>query len=107
MLSGRKSHFFERPEEVWRWLEMWDKVTPRRPERSSLAVHCASGVDGPDWRTRGESQVEGTAEQVVDIDTDHRMESQQDGTMAVVTPELADGSRGALDHGAQRIPADT
>ncbi|KAJ1109402.1 hypothetical protein NDU88_006763 [Pleurodeles waltl] len=28
VLSGGKAHFFEGPEEVWRWLEMWDKVAP-------------------------------------------------------------------------------
>ncbi|KAJ1143040.1 hypothetical protein NDU88_009352 [Pleurodeles waltl] len=80
-------------------------VTPGRPERTGLMVHDASGVDGPDWRTRGERQMEGTAEQVVGID--NRLEIQQDGTMAVVTPGLADGSRGALDKGEERIPADT
>ncbi|KAJ1149081.1 hypothetical protein NDU88_001899 [Pleurodeles waltl] len=107
VLSGSKSHLFEHPEEVWRWQEMWDKVTSGRPDRTSLAGHRASGVDGPDWRTRGESQMEGTAEQVVDIDTDNRIEIQQDGTMSVVTPGLADGSRGALVQVAERIPADT
>ncbi|KAJ1153486.1 hypothetical protein NDU88_006245 [Pleurodeles waltl] len=93
------------PKEVWRWLEMWDKVTPGRPERTGLAVHRASGVDGPDWRTRGESQMEGSTEQVVDID--NRTEIQQDKTVAEVTPGLADGSRGVLDQVAERIPTDT
>ncbi|KAJ1205028.1 hypothetical protein NDU88_000463 [Pleurodeles waltl] len=41
-----KFHFFELPEEVWRWLEMWDKVTPGRPERTSVVAHRASGMDG-------------------------------------------------------------
>ncbi|KAJ1216375.1 hypothetical protein NDU88_003977 [Pleurodeles waltl] len=26
VLSGGRSHFVEQPEEVWRWLEMWDKA---------------------------------------------------------------------------------
>ncbi|KAJ1080586.1 hypothetical protein NDU88_000781 [Pleurodeles waltl] len=68
-------------------------------------VHRASGVDGPDWRTRVDSQVEGTAAQVVATDTDHRIEIQQDGTMALVTPGSANGSNGELEQGAERIPA--
>ncbi|KAJ1167114.1 hypothetical protein NDU88_007507 [Pleurodeles waltl] len=99
VLHGGKSQFFERPDEVWRWLEMWDKVAPDRPERTILTVHRASGAASSDWRTRGERQMRGTAEQVVDIDTANRVEIQQDGTMAVVTPGLADGSVGTLDQG--------
>ncbi|KAJ1162868.1 hypothetical protein NDU88_003333 [Pleurodeles waltl] len=85
---------------------MWDKVTPGRPERTNVVAHRASGVDGPDWRTGGDSQVEGTAAQVVATDTNHRIEIQQDGTMAMVTSVSADGSNGELEQGAERIPAD-
>ncbi|KAJ1218104.1 hypothetical protein NDU88_005689 [Pleurodeles waltl] len=88
VLSGGKSHYFEHPEEVWRWLEMWDKVTPGRSGRTGLVAHGVSGVDGSDWRISGENQIEGTAEQGVDADT--RIEIQQDGTMAVVVLALAD-----------------
>ncbi|KAJ1104844.1 hypothetical protein NDU88_002253 [Pleurodeles waltl] len=67
-------------------------------------AHRASGVDGPDWRTFGDSQVDSTAAEVVATDTDHRIEIQQDGTMAVVTPGSADGSNGELEQGVERIP---
>ncbi|KAJ1143140.1 hypothetical protein NDU88_009451 [Pleurodeles waltl] len=107
VLSGGKSHIFERPVEIWRWLEMWDKVAPARPERASLTVHRASGVASPDWRTRRERQMEGTVEQVVDIDPANRVEIQHDGTMAVVTPGLDDGSVATLDQGTEKFPADT
>ncbi|KAJ1145388.1 hypothetical protein NDU88_011675 [Pleurodeles waltl] len=43
--SGCRSHFFKHPEEVWSWLEMWDKVTPGRSERTGGAAHQASGAD--------------------------------------------------------------
>ncbi|KAJ1122396.1 hypothetical protein NDU88_000885 [Pleurodeles waltl] len=84
---------------------MWDKVTPGRPKRSGSVAHRASGVNAPDWRTRGDSQVEGTATQMVATDTDRRIEIQQDGTMVVVTPGSADGSSGELEQGVERIPA--
>ncbi|KAJ1188907.1 hypothetical protein NDU88_005663 [Pleurodeles waltl] len=60
-------------------------------------------ADGPGWSGsqpgETERQMEGTAEHVVDIDTANRVEIQQDGTMVVVTPGLADGSKGTLDQG--------
>ncbi|KAJ1150047.1 hypothetical protein NDU88_002845 [Pleurodeles waltl] len=105
VLFGGKSHFFEHLEEVWRWLEMWDKVTPGRSGRTGLVAHCASGVEDPDWRTRGECQMEGTAEP--SVDADNRIDIQQDGAMAVVVPGLADGLSGALNQGEARISADT
>ncbi|KAJ1083909.1 hypothetical protein NDU88_004064 [Pleurodeles waltl] len=65
----------------------------------------AYGLDSLDWTTRGYSQVEGTAAQVVATYTDHRIENQLDGTMAVVTPGSVDRSSGELEQGADRINA--
>ncbi|KAJ1215353.1 hypothetical protein NDU88_002962 [Pleurodeles waltl] len=48
--QGGRSHFFEPPEEVWRWLEMWDKVVPGRTEGAGGVASWASGAEGPDWR---------------------------------------------------------
>ncbi|KAJ1098815.1 hypothetical protein NDU88_003922 [Pleurodeles waltl] len=107
VISGEKYHFFDRPEEVWRWLEMRDKVAPGRPERTGLTVHRPSGEASPDWRIHRERQLEGTAAQVVDIAAGTRVEIKQDGTMAVVTPGLADGSMGTMVQGAEMFPVDT
>ncbi|KAJ1135351.1 hypothetical protein NDU88_001791 [Pleurodeles waltl] len=69
---------------VWRRLELWDKVAPGR---SGLGATCASGADGSDWRKRGESQMQGSAQR--GVCSGSRIDIQQDGTMAVVVPELA------------------
>ncbi|KAJ1160284.1 hypothetical protein NDU88_000786 [Pleurodeles waltl] len=52
VLSGGRSLFFEQPEEVWRWLEMWDKAALGRPAGTTGEVNRASGVDGSDWWNR-------------------------------------------------------
>ncbi|KAJ1151821.1 hypothetical protein NDU88_004600 [Pleurodeles waltl] len=56
VLWGGKAHFFDRPGEVWCWLELWDKVAPGRPEgpealpsgplawRDRLGDHMVRGV---------------------------------------------------------------
>ncbi|KAJ1148574.1 hypothetical protein NDU88_001402 [Pleurodeles waltl] len=107
VISGGKSHSFDRPEEVWRWLEMWDKAGPGRLERTGLTDHCPSGAASLDWRICKERQLEGTADQVLDIVASTRVEIQQNGTMAMVTPGLADGSMGTMVPGAEMIPVDT
>ncbi|KAJ1168354.1 hypothetical protein NDU88_000280 [Pleurodeles waltl] len=84
VLSGGKSYFFERPEEVWRWLEMWDKVAPGRPEGSGGAPRRASGSGSPAWRSHGSGRL---------VETFHRVEIQRDGTMAVVP---VDSDRGTV-----------
>ncbi|KAJ1184660.1 hypothetical protein NDU88_001463 [Pleurodeles waltl] len=50
----------------------------------------ASGVDDTDWRKRGESQTQISAQGAAG--SDGRVEIQQDGTMAVVVPEITDES---------------
>ncbi|KAJ1096135.1 hypothetical protein NDU88_001279 [Pleurodeles waltl] len=107
VISGGKSHFFDRPEEVWRWLEMWDIAAPSRTERIGLTVCCPLGPASPDWRSRGERQLEGTVEQVVDIVAPTRVEIQQDGIMAVVTPGSTDGSMGTTVPGVETVPVET
>ncbi|KAJ1145579.1 hypothetical protein NDU88_011865 [Pleurodeles waltl] len=103
VLSGGRSHFFEHREEVWRWLEIWDKVTLGRSERTGGVAHRASEADGKDWRTRGGSQLEGTVAQMAAADSAHRIEIQQDGTMAVVTAGSANGSSGELEWGTEKV----
>ncbi|KAJ1190878.1 hypothetical protein NDU88_000197 [Pleurodeles waltl] len=83
--------------------EIWDKVTPGRPVRTGSVAHPVSGVDGPDCRTVGDSQLEDTTAQVVATATDHGIEIQQDGTMAVLTAGSAAGPSGELEQGAKRI----
>ncbi|KAJ1184589.1 hypothetical protein NDU88_001393 [Pleurodeles waltl] len=86
MVRG-KSHFSEHPEKVWRWLELWDKFGPGLTVRSGLGAAPTSGVDGTDWRRWGDSQMRVSAQR--GDNSDSRIEIQQDGTMAVVDPELA------------------
>ncbi|KAJ1138550.1 hypothetical protein NDU88_004931 [Pleurodeles waltl] len=74
-------------EEVWRWLEMWDKVVQGRTEGSGGIPCRASGAEIPDWRLHGTGRL---------VDSRHRVEIQQDGTMAVVPAESVGGT--ALEH---------
>ncbi|KAJ1117900.1 hypothetical protein NDU88_006096 [Pleurodeles waltl] len=104
VISGGKSNFFNRPEEVWRWAEMWDKAAPSRMEKTGLTVHYSSGPASPDWRSCGERRLEGTADQIVDIVASTTVEIQQDGTMAVVTPGSTDGLMGTMVPGAGVTP---
>ncbi|KAJ1110124.1 hypothetical protein NDU88_007479 [Pleurodeles waltl] len=88
VLSGGKSHFFEHPEEVWRWLEVWEKSGTGRSVRPTRGAARASGVDDTDWRKRGESLTQISAQGPAG--SGGRVEIQQDGTMAVVVHELTD-----------------
>ncbi|KAJ1113828.1 hypothetical protein NDU88_002069 [Pleurodeles waltl] len=47
--GGWRTHFFKCPE-VWRWLEMWDKVVLGRTDGAEGVASRASGAEGPDWR---------------------------------------------------------
>ncbi|KAJ1199382.1 hypothetical protein NDU88_003218 [Pleurodeles waltl] len=75
--------------EVWRWMNMWDKVAPDRSELPESLAGRVTGVDGSDWRNHGESQTEVFAGWGGSRYS--RIEIQQDGTMAMVVPELAAG----------------
>ncbi|KAJ1118061.1 hypothetical protein NDU88_006256 [Pleurodeles waltl] len=83
VLLGGRSHFFDRAEEVWRWLEMWDKVATGRTEGTGGVTRRASGVESPDWRSHETGRL---------ADSCHRVEIQRDGTMAVVTAESVGGT---------------
>ncbi|KAJ1087705.1 hypothetical protein NDU88_000870 [Pleurodeles waltl] len=84
LLSGGRSNSFAQPEEVWRWLEMWDKAALGKPTGARRVVNRASGADGSDWQNReGERTVDSMDQGVVDVPAS-RVEIQQDGTMAVV-----------------------
>ncbi|KAJ1211147.1 hypothetical protein NDU88_006508 [Pleurodeles waltl] len=82
-----KAHFVEHPEEVWRWLEIWDKAGTGRSVKSTKRAARASGVDDMDWRKRQKSQTQISAQRA-DI-SNGRVEIQQDGTMAVVVSDMA------------------
>ncbi|KAJ1144411.1 hypothetical protein NDU88_010710 [Pleurodeles waltl] len=60
LLSGGRSHFFEHPEEVWRWLEMCDKAALGNLAGTGGVVHRASKAEDPDWRIRGGGLSENT-----------------------------------------------
>ncbi|KAJ1164953.1 hypothetical protein NDU88_005385 [Pleurodeles waltl] len=97
VLSGGRSHFFEQPEEDWRWLKMWDKATPSRLTGTGGVAHRASRADGPDWRIRKGDLSEDTVTRGLDVDPALRIEIQQDGTMAAIPAGSADGSGGRPD----------
>ncbi|KAJ1210396.1 hypothetical protein NDU88_005760 [Pleurodeles waltl] len=84
-------------QEVWRWLEMWDKATPSRLTRSGGVAPRASRADGPDWRIREGDLLEDTVAWGLDVDPALRIKIQQDGTMAVIHAESVDGSGGRPD----------
>ncbi|KAJ1140747.1 hypothetical protein NDU88_007085 [Pleurodeles waltl] len=64
-----------------------------------------SGANGPDWRSCNNGQLEDAVAHVSAKDSAHRVEIQQDGTMAVVSTGLAGGVNGELDRGTERVPA--
>ncbi|KAJ1107224.1 hypothetical protein NDU88_004617 [Pleurodeles waltl] len=92
-LSGGRSHFFEQPEEVWRWLEMWDKVTPSRLTGTGGVAHRASRGDGPDWWICEGDLSKDTVARGLDVDPALRLEI-QDWTMAAIPAGSVDGSGG-------------
>ncbi|KAJ1207086.1 hypothetical protein NDU88_002478 [Pleurodeles waltl] len=79
-------------EEVWRWLEMWEKVAPIRKEGFGGAARGASGSGGPDWRSHGSGHL---------AESCHRVEIQRDATMAVVSanPDECTASEQNLEAG--------
>ncbi|KAJ1183593.1 hypothetical protein NDU88_000410 [Pleurodeles waltl] len=87
VISGGRLQLFEHPEEVWRWLEMCDKVGPGPSGRSGVGSARTSGVDGTDWRKHGDALTWVSAQHC--DDSVSRIEIQQDGTMVVVDPEQA------------------
>ncbi|KAJ1203766.1 hypothetical protein NDU88_007547 [Pleurodeles waltl] len=92
VLSGGRSHLFEQPEEVWRWLEMWDKAAPGNLAGTGGVAHRVSRANGPDWRIRGGGLSKDTVAWELEEDPALRIEIQQDGTMAVLPVGSADGS---------------
>ncbi|KAJ1116278.1 hypothetical protein NDU88_004494 [Pleurodeles waltl] len=89
VLSGGRSHFFERPEEVWKWLEKSDKAGLGGPAGTSLVAWQASGAD---WRTRERWTDEGLFGSRGGGSPYPPIEIQQGGTMAVVPAGSVDGS---------------
>ncbi|KAJ1153284.1 hypothetical protein NDU88_006045 [Pleurodeles waltl] len=96
VISGGKTQFFEHPAEVWRWLEIWDRVGPGPSGRSGIGS-ARTRVDGMDWMRNGEGPAQVSAQQCVDSDSCSRIEIHQDGTIAVVDPEQAVVLVGPLD----------
>ncbi|KAJ1208947.1 hypothetical protein NDU88_004326 [Pleurodeles waltl] len=83
VLSGGRSHFFHRPGEVWQWLEMWEKVFFGKTEGPGGVTHRASGAESPNWRSHDNGRL---------ADSHNRMETQQDGTIAVVAADSVGGT---------------
>ncbi|KAJ1095998.1 hypothetical protein NDU88_001147 [Pleurodeles waltl] len=105
VISRSKSHFFDHPEEVWRWLEMWDRVGPGRSGQSGVGSARTSGVDGTDWRRRGEGQTQVSGQQC--DNSVSRIEIQQDGTMVVVNPEQTIELADSLEGGVEMLSVDS
>ncbi|KAJ1120104.1 hypothetical protein NDU88_008279 [Pleurodeles waltl] len=64
-----------------------------------------SGVDDLDWRKRGESQTQISAQGT--DGSDGRVEIQQDSTMTVVVPEITDESTEPSDTRIESVSVDT
>ncbi|KAJ1214655.1 hypothetical protein NDU88_002273 [Pleurodeles waltl] len=58
----REVAVFYHPEEVWGWLEIWDKVGLDPSRRSGVGSAHTSGVDGADWRRHGDDPLRVTAQ---------------------------------------------
>ncbi|KAJ1143726.1 hypothetical protein NDU88_010031 [Pleurodeles waltl] len=107
VISGGKTQFLEHPEEVWRWLEMWDKVFPGPSRRSGVGSTRIAGVDGSDWRRREDGLSQVSAQRCADSDSVSRIEIPQDGTMAIVDPEQVVELAGSLDVAAGLLSVDS
>ncbi|KAJ1169215.1 hypothetical protein NDU88_001121 [Pleurodeles waltl] len=90
-LEDGRSHFFDRPEEVWRLLEMWDEVALGRKEGTGGVALRASGEESLDWRSHEAGQLVDAGTGRSAVDSNQRVEIQQDGTMAVMSTGLAGG----------------
>ncbi|KAJ1160154.1 hypothetical protein NDU88_000656 [Pleurodeles waltl] len=81
IISGGKSHFFDTLEDVWWWLETWDKVYKDKINSKSTNSSATQGPQGAMWRRKDDilednSLPLSTGEsQIVII--------QEDGTMAI------------------------
>ncbi|KAJ1217718.1 hypothetical protein NDU88_005309 [Pleurodeles waltl] len=62
---------------------MWDKVAPGRIEGPGSVTYQASGAESPDWSSHGTGRL---------VDSHHRVERQQDGTMALVAADSVWGT---------------
>ncbi|KAJ1140254.1 hypothetical protein NDU88_006611 [Pleurodeles waltl] len=71
---------------------MWDKVAPGKTEGTGGVTHRASRVESLDWRSRDAGRLVDTGTGGSAVDSHHRVEIQQDGTMAVVDTDLAGGT---------------
>ncbi|KAJ1130956.1 hypothetical protein NDU88_009300 [Pleurodeles waltl] len=105
VISGGKPQFFDHPEEVLIWLEMWDKVGPGPSGRSKVGSARTSGVGGTDWRRHGEGPLQVAAQRC--DNSVSRIEIQQVGTMAVVDPEQAVELADSSDGGAEMFSVDS
>ncbi|KAJ1185767.1 hypothetical protein NDU88_002554 [Pleurodeles waltl] len=81
VISEGKSHFFDIPQEIWQWLEIWDKVP-----RSRLGSSRSAGT--MELRRSAQRHNDNTALVVgplLTVDVPRRMVIQDDGTMAVTS----------------------
>ncbi|KAJ1149310.1 hypothetical protein NDU88_002120 [Pleurodeles waltl] len=91
--------------DFWRYLEMWDKVGSGSIGRSGVGSTRTSGVEGADWRRRGDALMQVTG-QLCDNSVS-RIEIPQDGTMAVADPVQAVDIADSSDGGAEMLLVDS
>ncbi|KAJ1117805.1 hypothetical protein NDU88_006001 [Pleurodeles waltl] len=65
---------------------------PGRTEGLGSVTHWASEEDSPDWRSRDAGRLVDAGTGGSAVDSHHRVEIQQDGTMAVVAADLVGGT---------------
>ncbi|KAJ1082187.1 hypothetical protein NDU88_002355 [Pleurodeles waltl] len=72
-------------------MELQTEAVPGRTERAGGAAFRAPGAESPDWRSREAGQLVDAGTGGSAEDSSHRVEIQQDGTMAVVSTGSAGG----------------
>ncbi|KAJ1176870.1 hypothetical protein NDU88_002137 [Pleurodeles waltl] len=68
---------WRRPEEVWRWLEMWDKAVLARTEGAGGRASRAPGAESPDRRSWMAGSLADTGSRGSSVDSLPRVEIQQ------------------------------
>ncbi|KAJ1125398.1 hypothetical protein NDU88_003830 [Pleurodeles waltl] len=80
---------------------MWDKVGPGSSGWAGVGSARTSGVDGADWRRRGDAPLRVTAQRCDNYVS--RFEIQQDGTMVVTDSVQAIDIAASSDGGTEML----
>ncbi|KAJ1139743.1 hypothetical protein NDU88_006110 [Pleurodeles waltl] len=88
VLHDDKSNFFDMPEDVWKWLEVWDKVPPEGARSWGKETGTTWGTLNSNWRSREKASPQELSGGGA---SPNRIEIQEDGTMAVTHRDVTLG----------------